>query len=143
MSRARVDAASSESSSRPEKRLSRWSRSSVRMSSVATSESTDPAGVKVEEVVDNSPASKAGLQVDDVITKPWSYQDGHFAVPEGPGLGVKLDREKLREYNELYRRLGGYPYDQDPGRPGWTPIIPNDRWADPRDDRTPGMWWQT
>ena len=52
-------------------------------------------------------------------------------------LGVKLDREKLREYHELYQRLGGYPYDQDPGRPGWTPIVPNDRWADPKDDRIP------
>ena len=55
------------------------------------------------------------------------------------GLGVKLDREKLRQYNELYRRLGGYPYDQDPGRPGWTPIIPNDRWADPGDERAVNM----
>jgi glucarate dehydratase len=50
-------------------------------------------------------------------------------------LGVRLNREKLREYHELYLRLGGYPYDQDPGRPGWTPIIPNDRWADPNDGR--------
>jgi glucarate dehydratase len=57
-------------------------------------------------------------------------------VPDAPGLGVKLDREKLAEYSELYNRLGGYPYDQDPGRPGWTPILPNDRWADHRDDRT-------
>jgi glucarate dehydratase len=56
-------------------------------------------------------------------------------VPDQPGLGVKLDREKLREYSELYKRLGGYPYDRDPGRPGWTPIVPNDRWADPKDDR--------
>ena len=39
------------------------------------------------------------------------------------------------QYSELYKRLGSYPYDQDPGRPGWTPIIPNDRWADPNDDR--------
>src|SRR5436305_1398557 len=63
------------------------------------------------------------------------YQDGSIAVPTQPGLGVKLNREKLRQYSELYQRLGGYPYDQDPGRPGWTPIVPNDRWADPKDDR--------
>jgi len=63
------------------------------------------------------------------------WNDGAIRVPDGPGLGVKLNREKLREYHELYRRLGGYPYDQDPGRPGWTPIVPNDRWADPKDDR--------
>jgi glucarate dehydratase len=63
------------------------------------------------------------------------YEGGAIRVPEGPGLGVRLNREKLREYHELYQRLGGYPYDQDPGRPGWTPIIPNDRWADPNDGR--------
>ncbi len=28
-------------------------------------------------------------------------------------------------------------YDQDPLRPGWTPTIPNNRWADPGDDRRP------
>jgi glucarate dehydratase len=63
------------------------------------------------------------------------YENGSIAVPRGPGLGVKLNRDKLREYNELYRRLGNYPYDRDPGRPGWTPVVPNDRWADPADAR--------
>lgn len=63
------------------------------------------------------------------------YQDGAIRVPEGPGLGVKLDRDKLSEYADLYQRLGNYPYDQDPGRPGWTPTVPNQRWADPKDDR--------
>ena len=65
------------------------------------------------------------------------YEKGAIAVPTAPGLGVKLDREKVRRYSELYRRLGPYPYDQDPGRPGWTPLIPNDRWADPKDERVP------
>jgi len=63
------------------------------------------------------------------------YEDGAIRVPDGPGLGVRLNREKLGEYAELYRRLGGYPYDQDPARPGWAPTVPNDRWADPDDDR--------
>jgi glucarate dehydratase len=61
------------------------------------------------------------------------YRNGAIDVPRGPGLGVKLDREKLREYSELYQRLGGYPYDRDPARPNWTPVLPNDRWADPLD----------
>jgi glucarate dehydratase len=65
------------------------------------------------------------------------YENGAIPVPNGPGLGVKLDRDKLAEYRELYLRLGSYPYDQDPLRPGWTPTIPNDRWADPRDARVP------
>ena len=73
---------------------------------------------------------------DDVIQGGlMRYENGAIRVPDQPGLGVKLDRDKLREYSELYQRLGGYPYDQDPGRPGWTPIVPNDRWADPKDDR--------
>jgi glucarate dehydratase len=74
---------------------------------------------------------------DDIIEGGlMQYENGAIRVPEKPGLGVTLDREKLREYSELYQRLGGYPYDQDPGRPGWTPIIPNDRWADPEDARS-------
>ena len=63
------------------------------------------------------------------------YREGAIQVPQAPGLGVRLDREKLAEYHELYLRLGNYPYDQDPGRPGWVPLVPNDRWADPEDGR--------
>ncbi len=67
------------------------------------------------------------------------YEGGSIAIPDGPGLGVKLDREKLRQYQELYKELGGYPYDQDPLRPGWAPIIPNDRWADPNNATCPSL----
>jgi glucarate dehydratase len=75
---------------------------------------------------------------DDIIKGGlMTYKNGAISVPTAPGLGVKLDREKVRQYSELYKRLGSYPYDQDPSRPGWTPIIPNDRWADPNDDRVP------
>ena len=75
---------------------------------------------------------------DDIIAGgKLKYEDGQIAVPSLPGLGVKLDRDKVAEYRELYLRLGPYPYDQDPLRPGWTPTIPNDRWADPRDARVP------
>lgn len=78
--------------------------------------------------------------VDDIIVGgKLTYENGSIAVPTAPGLGVKLDRDKLGEYSELYKRLGGYPYDQDPLRPGWTPTIPNNRWADPNDVRQPEM----
>ena len=71
---------------------------------------------------------------DDIIEGgKFQYVGGRIAVPTGPGLGVKLDREKLERYSELYKRLGPYPYDQDPRRPGWSPTIPNSRWADPED----------
>jgi glucarate dehydratase len=69
---------------------------------------------------------------DDVIAGgKLKYSGGRIDVPDGPGLGVRLDRDKLARYAELYRELGGYPYDRDPGRPGWYPLVPNDRWADP------------
>jgi len=73
---------------------------------------------------------------DDIIEGGlMRYEGGAIRVPEGPGLGVKLDLDKVKEYSELYRRLGNYPYDQDPGRPGWSALVPNDRWADPEGDR--------
>jgi len=76
--------------------------------------------------------------LDDVIDGgKLIYKDGKIAVPHGPGLGVKLDRDKLAEFSELYKRLGNYSYDRDPLRPDWTPIVPNSRWADPNDDRIP------
>jgi glucarate dehydratase len=75
---------------------------------------------------------------DDIIEGgKFKYEGGSIKVPDGPGLGVKLNREKVQQYNELYKRLGSYPYDQDPLRPGWAPTIPNNRWADPLDDRSP------
>jgi glucarate dehydratase len=70
--------------------------------------------------------------LDDIIEGgKLPYENGSIAVPTGPGLGVRLDREKLGKYAELYQRLGSYAYDQDMYRPGWTPTIPNNRWADP------------
>ncbi len=77
---------------------------------------------------------------DDIIEGgKMKYENGAIAAPTTPGLGVKLNREKLSEYSELYRRLGTYPYDRDPLRPDWTPTIPNARWADPLDDRAPSI----
>jgi glucarate dehydratase len=71
------------------------------------------------------------LRDDILVGGKMSYVDGTIAVPSGPGLGVRLDPERVARYAELYRELGGYPYDRDPARPGWYPLIPNDRWADP------------
>ncbi|KRW91916.1 mandelate racemase [Alicyclobacillus tengchongensis] len=71
--------------------------------------------------------------LDDVIKGgKLHYENGCIRVPDGPGLGVVLDRDKVNEYAELYKRLGGYPYDRDPARGDWFPLIPNTRWADHR-----------
>ena len=77
---------------------------------------------------------------DDIIAGgKFMYEHGSIKVPAAPGLGVKLDYDKLGAYRELYQRLGPYPYDQDPLRPGWSPTIPNERWADPEDARPPNI----
>jgi len=77
---------------------------------------------------------------DDVIEGGlMRYENGAMAVPTGPGLGVRLDRNKLAEYAALFWKLGGYPYDRDPLRPDWFPTVPNDRWADPADARQPAQ----
>ena len=69
---------------------------------------------------------------DDVIAGGlMPYENGEIAVPSGPGLGVTLDRDKLGRYAELYKELGGYPYDRDPARPGWY-AMPGRNYARPR-----------
>ena len=74
--------------------------------------------------------------VDDVIEGGlMPYVNGEIAVPTGPGLGVNLDRERVGRYAELYKSLGGYAYDRDPGRPNWFPLVPNEKWADHRDTK--------
>ena len=62
------------------------------------------------------------------------YVNGCIAVPNGPGLGVRLDREKLARYSELYKKLGNYPYDRDPKRPDWYSVTPERRFATPKGD---------
>lgn len=59
------------------------------------------------------------------------YENGCIAVPTGPGLGVEVDPEKVKQYAEYYQEIGGYTYDRDPGRPDWFQIVPEFRYADP------------
>lgn len=70
--------------------------------------------------------------VDDVIKGgKMRYVDGQIAVPSGAGLGVELDPDKVAQYAEYYREVGGYAYDRDPARPDWYGVLPEQRWADP------------
>jgi muconate cycloisomerase len=36
--------------------------------------------------------------LDDIIRVPFEYGDGHLVVPDGPGLGIEVDEDKLRRY---------------------------------------------
>lgn len=69
---------------------------------------------------------------DDIIEGgKMTYEGGSLALPEGPGLGVTLDRDKLAQYAEHYREVGGYTYDRDPARPNWYSVFPERNYADP------------
>jgi len=50
-----------------------------------------PAGGKGPEI--------AGIYyLDDVVTEPFGFEDGCVLVPEGTGLGIEVDEDKLRKY---------------------------------------------
>jgi glucarate dehydratase len=59
-----------------------------------------------------------------LTTAPFEIADGHIAVPDRPGLGVRIDAEKLEEAHRLYRSEGlGARDDAAAMRylvPGWT-----------------------
>jgi glucarate dehydratase len=49
---------------------------------------------------------------------------GKMAVPDGPGLGVRLDRDKLAKYHELSMKRAMGSWIEDPRRPGAITIQP-------------------
>jgi len=63
-------------------------------------------------------------QLDDIITQPIVYENGHFRVPQGPGLGVELDYDKVEKYHRLYLERGATNEFYDPWRPNWVPALP-------------------
>jgi len=71
------------------------------------------------------------LQDDVIAGGLMRYEDGMIAVPDGPGLGVRLDPDRVARYAELYREFGGYAYDRDPARPGWYALLPGQDYATP------------
>jgi glucarate dehydratase len=44
----------------------------------------------------------------DLLTTPVEFVDGAIPVPTGPGLGIELDQEAVRFYEDLYRRHGEF-----------------------------------
>lgn len=88
-------------------------------------------GAVLPNLVFSADAHYHHLMDDIIVGGLMHYENGSIKVPTGPGLGVELDHDKLGEYAEYYKANGGYPYDRDPGRPGWFSLVPNTRWADP------------
>jgi glucarate dehydratase len=63
---------------------------------------------------------------DDVIQGgPLQYRDGAIQVPEGPGLGVKLDPDKLAHHNQVYE---WYAAAEGMGEPKNEPVYTKARW---------------
>ncbi|MFB7594824.1 glucarate dehydratase family protein [Streptomyces sp. NPDC056160] len=72
-------------------------------------------------------------QAEDVLTERLTFTGGRVAVPEGPGLGVELDREKLAFLHRRWLADDGSLRDRDDAAamritdPQWTtPAVP--RW---------------
>jgi hypothetical protein len=63
-------------------------------------------------------------QVDDIITEPFAYDKGFFKVPDGPGLGVTPDAEKIEKYHRAYVEGGAVNEFYDTRRPDWIPALP-------------------
>ncbi len=55
----------------------------------------------------------AHLMTDDIVTEEIPITNGpEWGVPEGPGIGVDIDPEKLARYHALYLERGQFqPYD--------------------------------
>lgn len=63
--------------------------------------------------------------VDDVLEGgKLPIVDGCFQVPTGPGLGVRLDPDRIARYHELYLREGSQGWTVDPRDAGRVPVIP-------------------
>jgi hypothetical protein len=44
----------------------------------------------------------------DLLAAPVEFVDGAIAVPTGPGLGIELDQEAVRFYEDVYREHGEF-----------------------------------
>lgn len=63
---------------------------------------------------------------DDITTMGlMTYENGAIRVPEGSGLGIELDPEKMDKYERYFEDKGDYygRFHQDPRRPDWYPIV--------------------
>ena len=45
------------------------------------------------------PAMAGVYYLDDVITEPFRFEAGCVLVPQGPGLGIEVDMDKIRKYS--------------------------------------------
>lgn len=65
------------------------------------------------------------LEDDIIVGGKMEYVNGAIKVPEGPGLGVTLDEDKMEKYERYYEKMGDYyaRFHQDPYRLDWYPKV--------------------
>lgn len=57
---------------------------------------TLPCVIPVSGPAGTPPERIGRYYADDVVAAPFPYRDGRLAPPEGPGLGIEVDEEKVR-----------------------------------------------
>lgn len=61
---------------------------------------TLPSVCPVSQPAGSGGPSTAGVYyLDDLVTEAFRFEDGRVYVPEGPGLGIEVDREKIERYS--------------------------------------------
>jgi len=70
--------------------------------------------------------SYASLLTDDILAdaSPLPYVDGCLTVPDQPGIGVRLDAERVARYAELYEREAAHFSFHDATALTATPVLP-------------------
>jgi glucarate dehydratase len=70
------------------------------------------------------------IKEDLLVGGNWRFTNGHLPVPKGPGLGIEIDRDRLAQLAEDYRRCGITRRDDVTEMrkyvPDWQPLCP--RW---------------
>ena len=57
----------------------------------------------------------------DILAQPLRFREGCVDVPEGPGLGVELDRDRVEAYARRHAEEGTYWFWGQRRQPGWSP----------------------
>jgi muconate cycloisomerase len=66
---------------------------------VATANAWLPSVCPVTRVRDDDRRTVGGIYyLDDIVTESFAFEDGRVLVPDGPGLGVEVDMEKVAAY---------------------------------------------
>jgi L-alanine-DL-glutamate epimerase-like enolase superfamily enzyme len=61
-----------------------------------------PGTIPITSTAETERTKTAGRKyLDDIITRPFEYSDGHLIVPTGPGLGIDVDEDKIQKYRVI------------------------------------------